>query len=98
MLSHRIGKFVLSAVAAALTVALPLAVTTDAAQAAQCYGYYTYKSDQYQSRSAALNAAIGGWSSYVASHYGKPYSYWSHAAYPSTDPATPSGLYLLACP
>jgi hypothetical protein len=84
MLSHRIGKFSLSAVAAALMVALPLAVATDAQASAQCYGYYTFKSDQYQSKSAALNAAIGGWSAYVASHYGKSYAYWSHAAYPST--------------
>jgi hypothetical protein len=82
MLSHRIGKFSLSAVAAALTVALPLAVATDA-QASQCYGYYTYHADG-KSQSYALNAAIGGWSAYVASHYGKAYAYWSHAVYPKT--------------
>jgi len=85
MLRHRIAKLSLSAVAAAVTVALPLAlVTTDAAQAAQCYGYYTFKSDHYDSRKQALNAAIGGWSGWVSSHYGKPYAYWSHARYPST--------------
>ena len=84
MLSHRIGKFLLSAVSAAVMVALPLAVTTDAAQASQCYGYLTYKSDHYDYRKTALNAAISGWSGSAGSKYGKSYSYWSHAAYRST--------------
>ena len=83
MLSHRIGKYVLSAVVTAFTAALPLAVANDAAQASQCYGYYTAKADG-QSKSYAINAAISAWSYWVASHYGKPYAYWSHAAYPST--------------
>src|SRR5438445_3768464 len=83
MLSHRIGKYVLSAVVTAFTAALPLAVANDAAQASQCYGYYTAKADG-QSKSYAINAAIRAWSYWVASHYGKPYAYWSHAVYPST--------------
>ena len=79
-----LGKLSLSAVAAAVTVALPLAmITTDAAEAAQCYGYFTYHADG-KSKSYALNAAISGWSSAVGSKYGKYYAYWSHASYKST--------------
>ena len=85
MLSHRIGKFALSAFVAVVTAALPLALANEAAQAGpSCYGYYTFKSGQYQSRGAALNAAISGWSGYVASHYGRAYSYWNHASYRKT--------------
>jgi hypothetical protein len=84
MLRQRIGSLSLSALAAAVTIAVPLAmVTTETAQAAQCYGYVTYHADG-KSKSYAINAAIGGWSSYVASKYGKSYSYWSHAIYKST--------------
>ena len=84
MLRQRIGSLSLSALAAAVTVAVPLAmVTTETAQAAQCYGYVTYHADG-KSRSYAVNAAISGWSSYVASKYGKSYAYWSHAVYKST--------------
>jgi len=84
MLSHRIGKILASAVVAAVSVALPLAVSTEAAQAAQCYGYLTYKSDHYQYRKTALNAAISGWEGYAKSKYGGAYDSWSHASYKTT--------------
>jgi hypothetical protein len=85
MLSHRIGKFAISAFVAVVTAALPLAIASESAQAGpSCYGYYKFTSGQYKTKYAALNAAINGWSGYVASHYGRAYSYWNHASYPST--------------
>lgn len=83
MLSHRIGKISFPALVAASALALPLAMSDGAQAGPSCYGYYTAQANG-SSRSYALNAAIGAWSYWVASHYGKAYSNWNYAQYKST--------------